>query len=512
MSSVLEIETRRLAMQQELDAKKSHSARNELGQFSTPFLLALDIMRRVRELRQDDGGDMSFLEPAFGTGVFLSACIEAFGRAPCHTLGFEIDPHYCEPSRKLWNNIVAEIRCADFLTQSPDVRFDVIATNPPYSRHHHIPATVKTRLQEAVSSETGLKISGLAGLYCHFLMLSAKWLKEGGVSCWLVPCEFLDVNYGLAVKRYLLENVELVQIHRFDPKELQFSDALVSSCVVIFRNRRPEQSHKALFSTGGSVCRPARSRQVSIAALSADEKWSPLFSDETVTHCGERTLGDYFTVKRGIATGDNDFFILDSESARRRGIPKQFLRPVLPSPRYVKGDMIGSEDGLPALERREYLFECDLDEEALKRDYPAAWRYVCEGVERGVQNGYICSRRSPWYSCERRERASIVVPYMGRGADDSRLFRFILNESDAITTNVYLMLYPKRYFAPILKDKAVLNKVWRALNKIPQETLVAGGRTYGGGLHKMEPRELMRLPADADVFGIPPPPRQMSLF
>jgi predicted RNA methylase len=507
---IKEKEAQRAAMQLTLDSQKTHSARNEKGQFSTPFPLALDIMCRVRELSSDAGS--SFLEPAFGTGVFLSAYLEAFGRPPTRTLGFELDPHYGDPSRKLWRFVNAEVRCCDFLAQKPDCLFDVIVTNPPYSRHHHIPADVKANLQVAVLRETGLRISGLAGLYCHFMVLSTKWLKEGGVSCWLVPSEFMDVNYGTAVKRYLSENVELVQIHRFMPEDLQFTDALVSSCVVIFRNCRPQRQHKVIFSTGGSVCCPTQSYQLDTGVMSCDAKWTSLFSGQNGKQTGKRVLGDYFTVKRGIATGDNGFFILDDETVRRREIPKEFLRPVLPSPRYVKGDRIESENGLPVLDRRQFLFTCDLDEETLKRDFPMVWRYVCEGHERGVQNGYICSRRSPWYSCERRECAPIVVPYMGRGSTDSRLFRFILNESDAITTNVYLMLYPKRHFAPVLRDRSALNKVWRALNSIPPETLVAGGRTYGGGLHKLEPNELMHLPADADAFGRTQVLQQLSLF
>jgi hypothetical protein len=46
----------------------------------------------------------------------------------------------------------------------------------------------------------------------------------------------MDVNYGKAVKHYLLSRVTLLHIHRFDPNGVQFADALVSSAVVWFRN------------------------------------------------------------------------------------------------------------------------------------------------------------------------------------------------------------------------------------------------------------------------------------
>lgn len=515
MSEIESREARRLALQRSIDAAKSHESRNALGQFSTPFPLALDIMRRVRELLPRSGA-ASILEPALGTGVFLSAFAEAFGHAPRRTLGFDIDADYCEAARRVWRGCDAEIRRADFLSAAPDECFDLIVTNPPYSRHHHIDAATKARLQRDVLAETGLRLSGLAGLYCHFMLLSAKWLKPDGLSCWLVPCEFMDVNYGAAVKRFLSERVELLQIHRFRPDDLQFADALVSSCVVIFRNRPPDPSrgavHTVRLTTGGSVCQPDRSRTVPLADLDPDAKWTPLFDSDATRRTDTATLGDFFTVKRGIATGDNSFFILGADEAARREIPRRFLRPVLPSPRYVKGERIASNDGLPALDRLQFLFSCDLDEATLRRDFPVVWRYVREGAERGVAEGYICSRRTPWYSCEQRERAPIVVPYMGRGAADGRLFRFILNESEAIATNVYLMLYPRPQYAAALNDVATLEAVWRSLNAIAPETLVSGGRTYGGGLHKLEPRELMHTPCALPPDFLSPTLCQPALF
>jgi hypothetical protein len=74
----------------------------------------------------------------------------------------------------------------------------------------------------------------------------------------------MDVNYGEAVKRYLLQNVELLHIHRFNADDLQFADALVSSCIVIFRNNRPAEKHKIQFTLGGNITAPEIVKMVSI--------------------------------------------------------------------------------------------------------------------------------------------------------------------------------------------------------------------------------------------------------
>ena len=487
-----EKEIQRKKLQDALDAQKTQKDRNVMGQFSTPYPLALDIMRHMRCLLGCD--DVSFIEPSIGMGVFFSAFTEAFAGGG-RTLGFEIDPHYFNPACEFWKGTKLEMRCCDFLAQKPDGQFDMLVANPPYVRHHHIENETKVRLQNEVLHKTGIKISGLAGLYCYFMMLSSAWLKDGGFSCWLVPSEFMDVNYGEAVKRYLLQNVELLHIHRFKADNLQFADALVSSCIVVFRNSKPSAEHEVKFSLGGTINNPELERNLKASQLKPGDKWTNLFTAKAQTIEPQATLGDFFTVKRGIATGDNDFFILDKETIERYEIPKEFLRPILPSPRYIKGDRISSENGLPTVEHPQFLFCCRLPESILKERYPKVWKYVCQGYERGVQKGYICSRRSPWYSCEEREPAAIVVPYMGRSETCNRLFRFILNDSKAITTNVYLLLYPKPQYASCMKDKEVLNEVWQELNAIPTETLSLNGRFYGGGLRKMEPKELMRTPA-----------------
>lgn len=46
-------------------------------------------------------------------------------------------------------------------------------------------------------------------------------------------------------------------------------------------------------------------------------------------------------------------------------------------------------------------------------------------------------------------------------------------------------------------------KVWEFLNDIPVETLLGEGRVYGGGLYKMEPKELANVPADAIAALLP---------
>ena len=82
-------------------------------------------------------------------------------------------------------------------------------------------------------------------------------MANGGLAGWLLPSEFMDVNYGVCVKRYLLDKVMLRHIHRFDPNEVQFGDALVSSALVWFSKEKTPRDHAVRFTYGGLSGAPA---------------------------------------------------------------------------------------------------------------------------------------------------------------------------------------------------------------------------------------------------------------
>lgn len=53
------------------------------------------------------------------------------------------------------------------------------------------------------------------------------------------------------------------------------------------------------------------------------------------------------------------------------------------------------------------------------------------------------------------------------------------------------MLYPKPILVDALSRQPSLKRdLWLNLNNISDEALISGGRVYGGGLHKLEPKEL----------------------
>ena len=513
------MEEQRLVLQAACDAGKTPKERNRLGQFATPTALATDLLEQALALLPPEA-PVRFLDPAFGTGSFYSALLRVF---PHHRIaaaaGFEIDPHYEAPTRALWRNHPLTLTLGDFTAATapgPSERFNLILCNPPYVRHHHLSRADKTRLQAASVTAGAVKLGGLAGLYCHFLTLAHAWLAEDGIAGWLIPSEFMDVNYGIPVKQYLSRYVELLQSHRFDPNHGQFGDALVSSAVVWFRKRSPAAGHRVTFTYGGTLADPVCRLLVPADALRAEGKWTRFpKSDVQDLRTGQK-LADFFKIQRGLATGANGFFILSREQMARHALPPDLFKPILPGPRYLPTDEIEAHaDGTPKLERQLFVLDCHLPEDEIKQRYPSLWSYLQTGKP-SIAGRYLCRFRSPWYAQEHRPPTPFLCTYMGRGkatdSDNGRIrsdrpFRFLLNHSQATTANVYLMLYPKPPLARALESNPGLTRsVWEFLNAIEPESLLGEGRVYGGGLHKIEPKELANVGADAIAALLPTGP------
>lgn len=485
----------------ELDGERSPAERNRLGQFATPPALAREILSAAKKLMGRE--PVRVLDPAFGTGAFYYALLACFASDRiAAAAGYEFDPYYGAPARHLWEPTGLALHLEDFTKARPPAsendRFNLIVCNPPYVRHHHLAAADKERLRRLCQAVSGLRADGLSGLYCYFLVLSHDWLADNGLGLWLIPSEFMDVNYGQWVKRYLTDRVTLLRIHRFDPNEVQFGDALVSSAVVCFRKAPPCPDHKVEFSFGGTLNKPRLEGSISLAALRRESKWTRF--PQRGQRCESRyVLGDFFAIKRGVATGDNSYFILTAARIRELALPKRFLLPILPSPRHVPGkEVLADCQGNPIIDTRLFLLNCNLPEETVRHRFPTLWKYFDEGKRRGLASRYLCQHRSPWYAQESRPAAPIVATYMGRSGNGSRNpFRFIRNRSKATAANVYLLMYPKGVLLSSLHSQPELtDRIWTMLNRLDPQTLLDEGRVYGGGLHKLEPRELANVPAN----------------
>ena len=227
----------------------------------------------------------------------------------------------------------------------------------------------------------------------------------------------------------------------------------------------------------------------------AEDKWNKFFSECASNNTSTTIrLGELFDVKRGLATGDNNFFIFTMDKITDNNLSMEYFKPILPSPRYLKTDEINRDDnGYPDIDQQLFLLDCTLSEDELSNQDPALLDYLKSGEETTAQK-YLCKNRKKWYFQERRNIPPLLCSYMGRGSKTGNAFRFILNHSDAIATNSYLLLYPTDYLLSKLQfDKQLIHDIWVSLNSISDDYIRQEGREYGGGLKKIEPKELENI-------------------
>lgn len=353
---------------------------------------------------------------------------------------------------------------------------------PPYSRHHHLNQESKDKYRAITKSLTGKELSQLAGLHAYFVLCGTHLLKEGGVGAWLIPSETFSVNFGKKIKQYLTSEASIERIHFFEESDLQFGDALVSSCVLFVRKTRCNKDKTVELTKGGSISKPKKEMTLPVRELASIPKWQHAFRG--VELAGE-PLKNYIKVSRGVSSGDDKFFVKDRDEWHSLGIGDDWLQPVLPPPRYLDSDTVTSnEDGWPIETNRAML---RIGRDVSTDQMPSSLVEYLESCSEKSRSSYTLSHRKPWYSVENRKPAPILCTYMSRSKE--KPFRFVRNKSKAITTMAYLCIYPLREMS-----KQELDCLCAQLQSIDSETLIACSREYGGGLRKLEPGELLQVP------------------
>jgi len=461
----------------------------------TPPELARSIASFALALMHTDT-QIHFGDPAVGNGAFFSALKQLVppGRIGS-AIGIEISHRQAVVAAKRWSHAGLEVRNGDYLHMERLPLRNLILANPPYLRHQKIPSDYKLALRERASVIHGRHISGRSGQYVYFLLLGHSWLVEGGVAAWLVPSEFMQTAYGSAVRHYLTHDVQLIRVHQFGAGDPQFENAKVMPSVVVFRKASAEPDKSVELSCGGSLHRPEHSETVPLAKLRTMKRWFIPTTGSDVVTTELLRIGQLFSVQRGIATGANEFFVLERSEASKLGIPQRALRPVLPKARTLASDIVEAEDdGYPSLRPQLVVIDCDMPMDQVRKRYPRFHRYLKSASAAGILRRRLVRSRTPWYKQEKREPPPFLCTYMGRGREGRPPLRFIWNKSEAIATNTYLMLYPRPPLARALADRPELAAdLFDLLREAASHSVTQRSRVHAEGLRKIEPGELMEV-------------------
>lgn len=479
--------------------QRQERTRKERGAFFTPPAIAEFLTRwAVR-----DNPNATVLDPTCGESVFLLEAGRVLRglRQDLSTLdeqvfGIDIHEKSLDESAALLEaeGLDARLLASDFFAVStpsqlgcPVPAMDAVVGNPPFIRYQEQTGESRRRAV-GVAFAQGVRLSRLASSWAPVLVHSAAFLKPGGRLAMVLPAELLTVHYAEPVRRWLRERFGSVTLVMFD--RLQFDDALESVVLLLAQGtggcesfslayvNDAEDLSKLGFADGYSVT-PAQDGKWTDMLLPLSRR--RLYHKVTAEHF--ETLSFYGSPELGTVTGANKFFTLSEPTRVEWGLAEEQLARICPpGTRHLKKTTFSLADwrALRDAGERVWLLRPDAEDSS-----DVLRRYVALGEADGVDTAYKCQIRNPWWRPPCVDPPDLFFTYMSH-----RYPRLITNSAGVSFVNSMHGVRLKAGLTSV--PKAALPLL--ALNSVTMLGAELHGRSYGGGILKMEPREAALLP------------------
>jgi adenine-specific DNA-methyltransferase len=481
--------------------------RKQRGAFFTPSAIA-DFLAAWATAGRPDA---RVLDPTCGEAVFLLAAarrLAANGAEPSATrqwlYGVDLHGESLEQSRNLLNaeGFDADLITGDFFAQPTPAQLggrlpwmDAVIGNPPFVRYQEHRGESR-KLSATAALAQGVRLSGLASSWAALLVHACSFLKPDGRVAMVLPAELLTVGYAEPVRRWLRQRFARVHLVLFD--ELQFADA--DEQVVLLVARGSGEGDGFVLHEVRDAAELERLHIFdSVSRIPhAEGKWTNLLLQPEhrglfarVTEASFTNLAAYGNPELGTVTGGNDFFALTEATRQRYRLQDRHLtRIVPPGTRHMKGTRFTQAHWEELKLRGERVW---LLNPAIHRPSGGLARYLTHGEDLGVPDAYKCTVRSPWWKPPVVTPPDLFFTYMSH-----RYPRLIANQAGVSFLNSMHGLRLQPDAPAIARDALPL----LSLNSVSMLGAEVFGRSYGGGILKMEPREAAQLPV--------PSPRVLS--
>ena len=403
--------------------------------------------------------------------------------------GVEIHAPSIETAQRLLcgEGASASIAHADFFTYSPARQFDAILGNPPFIRYQDFTGAARARSFEAALQQ-GVRLSGLSSSWAAFVVKAAQHLAPAGRLALVLPAELLSVGYAAEIRRFLLKRFAAIRLVVFE--ERVFPGVLEDVMLLMAEGTGGADHFELLQAKNAEALSSLGSEPVARFAPGEQAKWtSALVAREAFAHyqCLQAEycegLSAWGRTYLGAVTGNNSFFTMSQADVARLGLNKRtdLVRISPPGSRHLRGATFARVAWEKAQDQgaRTFLFR------PVGNPSDAGLRYIESGEDAGVQKAYKCRVRAPWWRVPLVDVPDLFLTYMSHDRP-----RLIANEAGVqILNSVFGVKFiaNRRTIGMKLLPVAALNSV----------TLLGAevvGRSYGGGLLKLEPREADRLP------------------
>lgn len=430
----------------------------------------------------------SVLEPSAGDGRF----IEVFAKSDLvdSIVGVELYKEKVQAIDKSISSSKVTVITSDFIkfASACHSRFELIVGNPPYI---NIKNMDKEFLDSSRSLCKNLKLpeSLIQNSWVSFVLASTQLLADNGTVFFVLPTEFLQVQYAEKLRAFLEKTFNTIHILSFS--ERMFPEIEQEACLVYLTNEPqglPYISYRQYSKLDSNIpvfeSRIERNKPL--------KKWSNAILSDGEIDLLNRISGQYTTIAKlsdsapGIVTGANNKFILTRNEVVQYECG-HYVKPIISKGAMAKNrfeinhnlicqlasegkkvyllDLVGTkpEELPPAL--RDYLSTVATTER--------------NGIE--IQNSYKCSKRKPWYG--------VPIVKSGRVIFFKRYDtcpRISTNPAEIYTTDI---AYNLRLHEGIDSESLV----FCFYNSLTLAQCEFVGRYYAGGVSELTPNEFRAI-------------------
>ena len=457
--------------------KVSNEHRKKYAQFFTPEQISDFMASWVLGSKKEK---KVILEPAFGLGVFSRSLYKL--NPNIRVVGYYIDETIYSYAKQIFvrPKYDVSINNENYLTASWEEKFDGIICNPPYLKFHDYD---NATLIPIVNSKLNSHLSGFTNIYTLFLLKSIYQMKEGARMAYIIPSEFLNSDYGVEVKRTLIQSGVLKHVIIVDFNQCAFDDALTTACILLCEN--DTSSDFIHFSNINNVAELYSSlveyKTFDSHLLNPEVKWKQYYEDTKSSNYNNLVpFSTFAKVSRGIATGANDYFTFKASKIDSYNIPEEVFRRCICHAADVQKQIFTDEDfeSLVNHDKTVFLFNGCANERE-----PHVKNYIRYGEKIGIDKKYLTASRTPWYALENRQPSPIWVSVFNRNG-----LRFVRNEAGVYNLTTFHCVYNTGVIdTDILFAYLVTN--------VARDIFLDNSRQYGNGLVKFEPNDLNKANA-----------------
>lgn len=446
------------------------------------------------------GKPQTILEPSCGDGNFLAAIAAHSSSASMRVrvVGVEVNADEADKARARCAGSGNRINVVnqDFFAWAASQldkgkEYNAVIGNPPFIRYQNFPPEQRD-LALDLMRDVGLNPNKLTNIWVPFVVAAARLLAPTGRMAFVLPAELLQVGYAAELRKHLIDEFHRITMVTF--RKLVFPE-IQQEVVLLLAEKCPESGEEGLrvleLENGSELADLEGHISADTPLKPIDhtrDKWTQYFleSDDILllrrfhNHPELRTLGEILSVDVGIVTGRNKFFVLTEEDVGTRKLDR-FVIPLVGRSTHLKGIQFDQNDWEASLSANAagHLLLVGSDEVSQSSALQA---YIAKGEDEGIHTGYKCRIRKPWYTVPGvRESDGFMLRQVHKYP------KLVMNASGAVCTDTIHRTQMLNGEDPDKVTAAFLNSLTFAF----AETM---GRSYGGGVLELEPREAEGLP------------------